>query len=145
MSRRALSATLATLSLAVPATNAANAFAAARTTQAKKVVVATRTFTGSTAEADRWGELEVTVVVRKTTTTVGTKKTVTRRITSIKVPIYPNHTNRSIYINQNALPMLVQESLKAQSAHIYIVSGATDTSDAFAQSLQAAILKERAW
>ena len=40
--------------------------------------------------------------------------------------------------------MLVQEALKAQSTHIYVISGATYTSDAFATSLQAALVKEKA-
>jgi uncharacterized protein with FMN-binding domain len=107
--------------------------------------VANRSFTGATGQADRWGNLQVTILVRKTTTISGGKTTVKRQITSIKVPIFPDHTNRSVYISNNALPVLVQEAVKAQSAHIYIVSGATYTSDAFAYSLQAAIMKDRAW
>ncbi|MFL5955321.1 MAG: FMN-binding protein [Gaiellaceae bacterium] len=138
------------LSLVALALPTANAWAAAKTTAAKttikkRVVVATKTFTGSAAEADRWGPLQVTIVVRKTTTTIGTRKTVRRKITSVHVPVYPNHTDRSVFINQQALPTLVQETLQAQSAHIYVVSGATNSSDAFAQSLQSAILKEKAW
>jgi uncharacterized protein with FMN-binding domain len=50
-----------------------------------------------------------------------------------------------VYISNNSLPTLIQEAVKAQSAHIYIVSGATYTSDAFAYSLQAAITKDKAW
>jgi uncharacterized protein with FMN-binding domain len=137
------------LSLVALALPTANAWAAAKSATAKatikKVVVATRTFTGSAAEADRWGPLQVTILVRKTTTTIGTKKTVKRKITSVRVPLYPNHTDRSIFINDHALPTLVQEALQAQSAHIYVVSGATNSSDAFAQSLQSAILREKAW
>ena len=48
-----------------------------------------------------------------------------------------------MYINQNALPILKSEALQRQSASINLVSGATDTSYAFAQSLQAAILKAK--
>ena len=83
----------------------------------------------------------MTIVVRKTTTITGTKKKVTRRMTAVSVPTYPNHTDRSVFINQNALPILKAEALRAQSANINMVSGATDSSDAFAQSLQSAILK----
>lgn len=138
---------LGVVALALPS---ANAFAAAKasvanTTVKKKVIVATRSFTGAAADADRWGPLQVTIVVKKTTTVVGTKKTVKKKITSIKVPVSPNHTDRSIFINEQALPTLVQEALQAQSAHIYVVSGATNSSDAFAQSLQSAILTEQAW
>src|SRR5437588_4241892 len=138
---------LGVVALALPS---ANAFAAAKastanTTVKKKVTVATRTFNGTAADADRWGPLQVTIVVKKTTPTIGAKKTVKRKITSITVPVSPNHTDRSVFINEQALPTLVQEALQAQSAHIYIVSGATNSSDAFAQSLQSAILMEKAW
>ena len=63
----------------------------------------------------------------------------------MKVPVYPDHTDRSIFINQQALPLLIQETIQAQSSAIDMVSGATDTSQAFQQSLQSAILKARAW
>jgi uncharacterized protein with FMN-binding domain len=66
-------------------------------------------------------------------------------MTAVNVPVYPNHTDRSVFINQQALPMLVREALQAQSTRINLVSGATDTSYGFAQSLQAAILAAKAW
>ena len=142
--RKTLTITLTVLVLAMPA---ANVWAAATTprTAFKKIVVAKKTFSGSVVQADRWGPVQVTIVVKKTTTTAGTKKTVKRHIESISVPVYPDHTGRSQFISQNALPALVQEALKAQSTHIYIISGATYTSEAFGQSLQAAITKEKAW
>jgi uncharacterized protein with FMN-binding domain len=59
--------------------------------------------------------------------------------------VYPDHTDRSVYISQQALPLLIEETLKAQSAKIYLISNATYTSDAFGQSLQAAILQSKAW
>jgi uncharacterized protein with FMN-binding domain len=115
--------------------------ATAATRAATKKIVISKKVTGTVASVDRWGNLQVTIVVRKTTTITGTKKKVTRRLTAVSVPMYPNHTDRSVYINQNALPILRAEALSAQSANINMVSGATDTSDAFAQSLQSAILK----
>jgi uncharacterized protein with FMN-binding domain len=57
--------------------------------------------------------------------------------------VYPNHTDRSLVINERAIPILRSETLQAQSAGIDFVSGATDTSDAYTQSLQAAILKAK--
>jgi len=84
---------------------------------------------------------KVTIVVRKTTTITETKKKVTRRMTAVTVPTYPNHTDRSVFINQNALPILKAEALRAQSANINMVSGATDSSNGFEQSLQSAIVK----
>src|SRR2546423_12549690 len=133
------------LALALPSVDAWAAARGQETVPKKKVVIATRSFTGAAAQADRWGEVQVTIVVRKTTTTIGTKKTVTRRIRSATVPTYPNHTDRSVFINQQALPYLVQETLQAQSSAINMVSGATDTSYAFQSSLQSAILHARAW
>jgi uncharacterized protein with FMN-binding domain len=46
---------------------------------------------------------------------------------------------RSGQISQSAEPILHDEAVQAQSAKIDLVSGATYTSDAYAQSLQAAI------
>ena len=142
--RKTAAAVLGATALALPN---ANALAAINTTPKTKIVTATRSFTGTAGRADRWGDVQVTIVVKKTTTTnlKTKKKTVTRRFTSVKVPVYPDHTDRSVFINQNALPTLIQEAIQAQSAHIYIVSGATNTSDGFAQSLQSAILQEKAW
>jgi uncharacterized protein with FMN-binding domain len=134
---------LTTLVLTLPAVNVSAAATAPKAL--KKTIVAKRTFTGSVAQADRWGNLQITMVVKKTTTITGSKKTVKRHIESIKAPVVPDHTDRSRFISQNALPMLIQETLKAQSTHIYIVSGATYTSEAFGQSLQSAITKEKAW
>ncbi len=104
------------------------------------VKTVTKAVTGTLAQADRWGYVQLTLVVKKTTS----GKKVTRNITAVRVPTYPNHTNRSIYINQQALPLLEQEVLQAQlSTNIDMISGATDTSYAFVQSLQAAILKAK--
>ena len=106
----------------------------------KKVV--TKTVTGPQAVADRWGYVEVVLVVRKTTTTIGTHKKVARKIIKVTAPIYPDHTDRSIFINEQAIPLLTQEVLKTTqfNPNIELVGGATATSGAFQQSLQAAIL-----
>ena len=111
-------------------------------TPKKHVVTTTRTFQGVQGQADRWGYVQVTLTVKKTTTTVGTKKTVKRTITRVTVPVYPNHTDRSVFINQQALPLLVQETMQAQFdiSKIDVIGGATATSYGFGQSLQAALL-----
>jgi uncharacterized protein with FMN-binding domain len=134
--RKSIIVLLTVAALALPIVDAT----AATKAKAKKIVV-TKRFAGSVASVDRWGSLQVTIVVRKTTTITGTKKKVTRRMTAVAVPVYPNHTDRSVFINQNALPILKAEALKAQSANINMVSGATDTSNGFEQSLQSAIVK----
>jgi uncharacterized protein with FMN-binding domain len=46
---------------------------------------------------------------------------------------------RSQQINSEAAPILLQETMTAQSAHIDTVSGATYTSDGYIQSLQSAL------
>lgn len=144
--RKRLSAVACAATIAVPV---GNAIAAAQpklatVTPKKKVVTLTKSVSGPQYDADRWGALQVTVVVKKTTTTVGTKKTVKRKITAVRVPVYPNHTDRSVFINQQALPMLEQEALAAQfTGSIQMISGASDSSDAFTQSLQAALLSAK--
>jgi uncharacterized protein with FMN-binding domain len=145
--RKTILILLGVLALAVPNVEAFAAVTSTKTVPKKKVVVLTKSFTGTAGSAGRWGDVEVTIVVKKTTTTVlaTKKKTVTRKITKVTVPVYPNHTDRSIFINQQALPMLVQETLQAQSSAIQMVSGATDTSEGFDQSLQAAIIAAKAW
>jgi uncharacterized protein with FMN-binding domain len=111
----------------------------------KKVTTKNVTVRGPAAAADRWGDVQVTLIVKKTTTTIGAKKTVARKITKVQVPVYPNHTDRSVYISQNALPMLIQEELGAQFnlARMQLISNATNTSYAFMQSLQAALLQAK--
>jgi uncharacterized protein with FMN-binding domain len=140
--RKQIAAVASTATIAIPIGNAiaASKPTLATVTPKKKVVTLTKTVSGTAYEADRWGPLQVTVIVKKTTTTVGTKKTVVRKITSVRVPVYPNHTDRSVFINQQALPMLEQEALSAQfTGSINMISGASDTSDAFIQSLQGAL------
>jgi len=123
---------------------AAMTAAATIATAATKSVTVTKTVVGPQAIADRWGYVEVTLVVKKTTTTVGTHKKVTRKITRVGVPVFPNHTDRSIFMNQQAVPWLEQEVLQAQfNPNINMIGGATATSYAFGQSLQAALIKAK--
>jgi uncharacterized protein with FMN-binding domain len=145
--RKAITIALTVGALAVPSVNAWASAATQKTVPKKKIVVATKSFTGAPGSAGQWGNVQVTILVRKTTTTViaTKKKTVVRKITKVTVPVFPNHTDRSIFINQQALPYLIQETLQAQSTRINMVGGATDTSYAFGSSLQSAILSARAW
>lgn len=83
-------------------------------------------YTGTTAPT-RWGDVQVKITVANGT------------ITDVAVPVYPHGNGRDQEINANALPQLVQETLKAQSASIATVSGATVTSDGYLQSLQSAL------
>ncbi|TVT58803.1 FMN-binding protein [Amycolatopsis rhizosphaerae] len=60
------------------------------------------------------------------------------KITDVRITTEPDdrHSQR---IANSAEPTLREEALQAQSAHIDTVSGATTTSEAYAESLQAAI------
>ncbi len=84
------------------------------------------TYTGSVADA-QWGVVQVQVVIQN------------GEIINVQFLQYPNERNRSVEINSYADPILVNEAIKAQSAKVDIVSGATDTSQAFIQSLSNAL------
>jgi uncharacterized protein with FMN-binding domain len=75
---------------------------------------------------DPFGNVQATIAV------------VGKKITSVRISA-PLGNPRSAGINQQAVPLLQSETLQAQSAQINGVSGATITSQAYAQSLQAAI------
>jgi uncharacterized protein with FMN-binding domain len=124
--------------LIIPFANVA-ARAVAATSATRKSVW--KRISGPQAQADRWGYVQVSLVVKKTRT--GSK--VTRKITGVTVPVYPDHTGRSQFISENALPILASEALRAQMhpANVEMISGATYTSEAFEQSLQAAVLKAK--
>jgi uncharacterized protein with FMN-binding domain len=62
-----------------------------------------------------------------------------RRITNVTAVQLPGDTGYSQLLSQTDGPKLRQEALAAQSAHIDAVSGATYTSDGYAQSLQSAL------
>lgn len=61
------------------------------------------------------------------------------RLTALKILQYPSDRRTSIRINRQALPMLRDEAITAQSGDVDIISGATLTSKAFAQSLRGAL------
>jgi uncharacterized protein with FMN-binding domain len=61
------------------------------------------------------------------------------RITDVQFLQYPSDRARSILINTMAMPVLTTEAISAQSEKVDIVSGATDTSGAFVQSLGSAL------
>ena len=65
------------------------------------------------------------------------------RSLAIDYPVYPEATFRSVYINDQALPLLIEEALETQSTKIETISGATNITDSFKQSLQAAILQAK--
>jgi len=60
-------------------------------------------------------------------------------LTDVQFLSYPSDRNQSIRINSYALPILKSEAIKVQSAQVDIVSGATNTSRAFINSLSPAL------
>jgi uncharacterized protein with FMN-binding domain len=52
---------------------------------------------------------------------------------------YPNDRSYSVEVNNYAMPILKSEAIKAQSASVNIVTGATNTSRAFITSLSSAL------
>lgn len=61
------------------------------------------------------------------------------KVTAVDVLQHPDGNGRDQEINARALPILVSETLSAQSAQIDMVSGATYTSDGYTRSLQSAL------
>jgi uncharacterized protein with FMN-binding domain len=135
--KKTLAAIVCVIALAVPAGDAL----AATQAQKKKVVTVSRAATGPVVDVDRWGQLQLSIKVKVTTTTVGTKKTKSFKVTDVTYPVYPNHTDRSAYISRQALPLLTQEVLQLKGSSIQLVSGATDTSYAFVEAVRGALTK----
>lgn len=65
------------------------------------------------------------------------------KITDVVFLQYPNDRDDSISINNAAMPQLKQEAITVQNANVDTVSGATQTSQAFIQSLQSALDKAK--
>jgi uncharacterized protein with FMN-binding domain len=87
----------------------------------------TATTVTGTAASTRWGPVQVQLTVSGGT------------ITDVQVVEYPDGNGKDQQINARALPVLVQETLTAQSADIDMVSGATVTSEGYFESLQSAL------
>jgi len=85
-----------------------------------------QTVTGPTVNT-QWGPVQVQLSVDGGT------------ITDVTVLKYPNANGRDVQIANYALPILIQDTLDAQSANINMVSGATFTSYGYLQSLQGAL------
>lgn len=65
------------------------------------------------------------------------------KLADVKILDYPQDRSTSVRINNGALPQLVQEAIVSQSAQVDVVSGATQTSQGFAQSLASALAKAK--
>lgn len=87
-------------------------------------------YTGNAADAF-YGNIQVQAIING------------GKITDIKFLQYPNDRGTSIEINTQSNPILAQEAIQKQDANVDIVSGATDSSEAFIQSLKSALNKAK--
>lgn len=89
------------------------------------------TYTGSVADA-YYGNIQVAAVISG------------GKLAKVNVLQSPSDRQQSVQINQRALPVLISEAIAAQSAHVSGVSGASDTSPAFNESLGVALASAHA-
>jgi uncharacterized protein with FMN-binding domain len=105
--------------ITLPATHAAMSFDSAAS-------YTDGTYTGPAVDAF-YGLVQIQAIVRG------------GQITALRVLQYPSDRRTSVAINRQALPMLRDEVVSAQTANVDIVSGATLTSEAFIRSLDGAL------
>jgi uncharacterized protein with FMN-binding domain len=83
-------------------------------------------YTGPQVDA-YWGVVQIKAVIRN------------GKISDVTFLEYPSDRRTSQRINSIAMPYLKTEAIQVQSANVDLISGATLTSEAFAESLQAAL------
>ena len=83
-------------------------------------------YTGSVADAF-YGNIQVRAVIQG------------GKLTDVQFLQYPNDQPNSVQISNDSMPVLKQEAIQAQNAKVDTITGATDTSQAFVQSLGAAL------
>ncbi len=83
---------------------------------------------GDAVAAGRWGYMQVVAVIEE------------GELVDILIADYPRSTYESDIITRNALPTLISEAIEAQDYDVDFVSRATDSSRAFVQSLESALL-----
>ena len=88
------------------------------------------TYTGSVADA-YFGSVQVAAVIKS------------GQLSNVNILQYPNDSGHSRAVSNSSLPQLVQEAVQAQNANVNIVSGATQTSQAFQQSLADALAQAK--
>jgi uncharacterized protein with FMN-binding domain len=113
---------------ALPLTLAALAVVCALASSPALAASTAKKYTGSVAEQDRFGPIQVTITVKN------------KKITNVTAAVSPDNP-RSTFIESNALPLLKQEVLQVQTVSIDTVSGATATSYGYVTSLQSAVRK----
>jgi uncharacterized protein with FMN-binding domain len=84
------------------------------------------TYQGSVADA-YFGNLQVAAVISG------------GKLADVQILESPQDSGHSAQVSRTSLPVLTQEAIQSQSANVNIVSGATQTSEAYQQSLQVAL------
>jgi uncharacterized protein with FMN-binding domain len=92
------------------------------------IILKDGTYTGDTISTE-YGPIQVAAIL---------KGGIIKDITFIQLPLDRQH---SVEISAMAKPVLLKETIQAQHATVDIVSGATQTSEAYIQSLQSALSK----
>ncbi|MEI6620630.1 MAG: FMN-binding protein [Actinomycetes bacterium] len=98
------------------------------TTQNASESAGGQTYTGDAVQI-RWGDVQVQTTV------------VDGKVTAVTATSYPDNDRVSSQLSASAIPALEQQAVEAGSADIDGVSGASYTSQAFAESLQSALTK----
>jgi uncharacterized protein with FMN-binding domain len=128
-------ATSVGLLMAYPTSHNASTASSGSTTRASsagssatpaKAVAGSKTYDGDPVDT-RWGVVQVRITVKS------------GKVVSAKALQYPNDNGHSQDINAFALPILNAEAVKAGSASIDAVGGATVTSGGYTSSLQSAL------
>ena len=84
------------------------------------------TFTGSTV-GTRYGDVQVAVTLAA------------GKLTAVTALAFPSADTKSAAVSDQAIPLLREETIAAQSAEVATISGATYTSKAWQESLAAAL------
>lgn len=87
-------------------------------------------YTGSVTDAF-YGPMQVSVVISG------------GKLTDLTFLQYPNEPGHTTEVSNTALPVLKSEALTAQSAQVDVISGASQTTEAFQQSLQSALAQAK--
>ena len=101
---------------------------AADASTVKTTVKKSGTFLGA-AYQTRYGAVQVSVTVKN------------GKITKVTAPVYPVESFRDQQINAQAIPLLEQEVIAAQSSNINNITAASFTSQGFYSSLVSALSK----
>ncbi len=88
-------------------------------------------YTGSVTDAF-YGKVQVKAIIKNGV------------ITDVVFLQYPNDAEHSVEVSNHVIPLLTAEAIKVQSANVDTISGATQTSEAFQQSLGSALVQAKA-